>query len=333
VSLPDTAVRRLQQVLSDPTPPGGRYTIEGVAGEGGMGTVYRARDHLLDRDVALKVLRADLAPPEAADRLRREARILARLEHPGIVPVHDVGTLADGRMYYVMKLVQGDRLDAAARGAALPEVLRLFLRICDTVAFAHANGVIHRDLKPSNIMVGPFGEVLVLDWGIARVLPPEPESGRRRSTLPSSAPAVPVAEEDGRGEADTSPGMVLGTPGFMAPEQAQGWLNLVSPRTDVHALGAILRFLVRLAAPPDGVTRPLASIWTKAMRVDPAERYATATDLGADVTRFLDGAPVLAHRETWWERAGRVFRRYQTAIILVLTYLAIRLLFLAFRGL
>ena len=332
MSLSDAAVRHLQQVLGDPTPPGGRYQIGAVVGQGGMGTVYLTRDCLLDREVALKVLRADVATPEAAARIRREARILARLEHPGIVPVHEVGTLADGRVYYVMKLVRGEPLETVVRGASLPEVLRLFLRACETVAFAHANGVIHRDLKPSNIMVGAFGEVLVLDWGIARVVgDPEP---MRRAAADAAKPDEELSADPATGpEADTSPGTILGTPGFMAPEQAQSWLDLVSPRTDVYALGAILRHLVGLTASGGGVPRPLASIWNKAMRVDAAERYPAATDLAAEVTRFLDGAPVEAHRETLGERAGRLFRRYQTAIILVLTYLAIRLLFLALRGL
>jgi serine/threonine protein kinase len=332
MSLSDAAVRRLQQVLSDATPPGGRYEIGGVVGQGGMGTVYRTHDRLLDRDVALKVLRADVAAPEAAARIRREARILARLEHPGIVPVHDVGTLGDGRVYYVMKLVRGEPLERAVRGASLPEVLRLFLRACETVAFAHANGVIHRDLKPANIMVGAFGEVLVLDWGIARVVG-DAEPTRRAAADAAQPDPEPSAGPGGCRETDTSPGTILGTPGFMAPEQAQGWLDLVSPPTDVYALGAILRHLIGLTAPGNGVPRPLASICDKAMRAEAAERYPAATDLAAEVTRYLDGTPVEAHRETLAERAGRLFRRYQTAVILVLTYLTIRLLFLALRRL
>jgi serine/threonine protein kinase len=331
MSLSDAAVRHLQAVLGKPDAPGGRYEIRAVVGEGGMGTVYRAFDRTLDREVALKVLRADSVAPEAEGRLRREARILARLEHPGIVPVHDVGILADGRVFYVMKLVRGERFEAYLRSASLTDTLRLFLRVCETVGFAHAHGVVHRDLKPSNIMVGPFGEVLVLDWGIARLIHPEGDSH-----LAPAAPPVSDGESDApvaaAGEPDTSPGTVLGTPGFMAPEQAQGWMHLVGPRSDVFALGAILRFLVggaRAGAPP----RSLVSIWSKAMRAEPEARYASAAEVGAEITRFLDGAPVAAHRESLAERAGRVFRRYQTAIILVLTYLSIRLLFLALRGL
>jgi serine/threonine protein kinase len=285
-----------------------------------MGTVYRAWDRELGREVALKVLRADLADAGATARLEREARILAQLEHPGIVPVHDAGTLDDGRVFYVMKLVRGERLEEVAARAPLTEVLRLFLRVCETVGFAHARGVVHRDLKPSNVMVGAFGEVLVLDWGIARIV---------REAEPPSEPPKRDAGSDG--EADTAPGTVLGTPGFMAPEQAQGLTHLVDARTDIFALGAILETL--LGRGRQGSPRPVASIWRKALAPQPADRYPSAEALAADLTRFLDGEPVLAHRESLGERAGRIFRKYQTAIILVLTYLVIRFLFLAARGL
>ncbi|HEX6104357.1 MAG TPA: serine/threonine-protein kinase [Gemmatimonadales bacterium] len=324
--LSDDTVRHLQRVLREPEVPGDRYETLDAVGQGGMGTVYRAHDRVLGREVALKVLRADLADAETAGRLEREARILARLEHPGIVPVHDAGTLADGRAFYVMKLVRGARLEDAVRDLPAAEVLRLFLRVCEAVGFAHARGVVHRDLKPSNIMVGSFGEVLVLDWGIARVLREDPEEARE---VP---PQGSRAGED-RGERDTAPGTVLGTPGFMAPEQAQGWLHLVDARTDVYALGAILRHLAEHARDGEPPPRPLASVWARATAPDPEDRYPTAAALAADVTRFLDGEPVEAHREGPLERAGRVFRKYQTAIVLVLTYLVIRFLFLAARGL
>jgi serine/threonine-protein kinase len=292
-----------------------------------MGTVFRARDRSLGRDVALKVLRADVAGQEAAVRLEREARILAQLEHPGIVPVHDVGMLADGRVYYVMKLIRGERLHDFARKNSRTDVLRVLLRVCETAGFAHAHGVIHRDLKPSNIMVGSFGEVLVLDWGIARV------RGVADTGGPSKAEASPgdltPAPLD---SPDTEPGVVLGTPGFMAPEQAHGMSGQIDGRADVYALGAIMRAVAAsdLAGP---VPRPLTAIWNRALSPDPAGRYATAAELAADITRFLDAQPVAAYRESLGERAGRVFRKYQTAIILILTYLAVRLLFLALRGL
>ena len=198
---------------------------------------------------------------------------------------------------------------------------RLFLRICETVGFAHAQGVVHRDLKPSNIMVGSFGEVLVLDWGIARLVRGEPanEGGLETATA-------------ARSPEDTAPGTILGTPGFMAPEQAQGWQHLVDARSDIYALGAILRVLMQRATGGEA-PRPLRSICGRAAAADPADRYPAAAELAADVTRFLDGEPVRAHRETPAERAGRLFRKYQTAIVLVLTYLVIRFLFLAARGL
>ena len=147
----------------------------------------------LSREVAVKVADAYGADAAALQRLEREARILAALEHPGIVPVHDTGVTADGRAYYVMTLVRGGGLADTAAALSLPGRIALFLKVCDTVAFAHAHGVVHRDLKPENVMVGRFGEVLVLDWGVAA-----------------------VAEES----AGTDAGVVVGTPGFMPPEQA-----------------------------------------------------------------------------------------------------------------
>jgi eukaryotic-like serine/threonine-protein kinase len=315
-SLSDGALAHLRQVLERPVVPGGRYEILDVVGQGGMGTVYRARDVVLGREVALKVLRPETADEGLAERLRREARILARLEHPGIVPVHDVGTLADGRVFYVMKLVRGTRLDVFTEAAGVSEVLRIFLRVAETVGFGHARGVIHRDLKPANIMVGAFGEVLVLDWGIARIIGGgvEPDS--------SGVSEKQVAMAEG----DTAPGSVLGTPGFMAPEQAQGEVHLVDARTDIYALGAILKTVLGDKAP-----RPLSAVAAKACAPEPAHRYGSAAEFAAEVTRYLDGQPVLAHRETLLERAGRLYARYQTPIILVLTYLAMRLLFLVVR--
>jgi serine/threonine protein kinase len=178
--LSDEAVSRLREVTEVPDLGGTRYTIIRELGRGGMGVVYEAGDVELDRRVALKVTNIAAG---SVDDLRAEARIIAHLEHPGIVPVHDVGVLDDGRVFYSMKLVRGTRLDDwAAAPHALNERLRLFARICEPVAFAHAAGIVHRDLKPENVMVGELGEMLVMDWGVTGV----------------------------------------GTPGFMAPEQERG---------------------------------------------------------------------------------------------------------------
>ncbi|MEO8636276.1 MAG: serine/threonine-protein kinase [Gemmatimonadales bacterium] len=309
-------MRHLQRVLEEPVLEGERYRLGPLLGQGGMGVVYQATDLLLGREVALKVLRPEFAEGAAVARFGREAQILAQLEHPGIVAVHDVGSLRDGRPYYVMKLVRGIRLDDFARPLALSERLRIYLRICETIDFAHVTGVIHRDLKPGNIMIGAFGEVLVLDWGIARVLTAQSEA---TGGSPTSPPA----------EGDTASGTVLGTPGYMAPEQALGQIDRVDARTDVFALGAILR---DLAASGASARPPLQSIWSKALSASPDARYHSAAALGADVARFLDSKPVEAHRESWLERAGRFYHTYQTAILLVLAYLAMRLLFLAARG-
>ncbi|HTC23073.1 MAG TPA: serine/threonine-protein kinase [Gemmatimonadales bacterium] len=331
MTLPEHTLAHLRQVLGAPDPADGRYAVNEPVGQGGMGTVYRASDLVLGRDVAVKVLRGDVADAEAAGRLEREARILARLEHPGIVPVHDVGLLRDGRVFYVMKLVRGERLQDFARSAPRSDVLRVFLRVCETVGFAHAHGVVHRDLKPSNIMVGAYGEVLVLDWGIARVV----GTGRTADAggTTSTSGGAGRGPDGDSSEPVTAPGTVLGTPGFMAPEQAQGHPGLADARTDVYGLGAILRTIVLGDGNGRDVPRPLAAIWGRALSTDPAARYPSAADLAADITRFLDALPVSAHRETLGERVGRIFRKYQTAIILVLTYLAVRLLFLALRGL
>lgn len=317
--LPDDTVAHLREVLERPELPGGRYEVQELVGRGGMGIVYRAEDRALRRQVALKVLRPEFADQGSSIRLRREADILARLEHPGIVPIHDLGTLADGRLFYVMKLVRGIRLDEFARTVGLTERLRVFLRVLETVGFAHAHGLVHRDLKPANIMVGAFGEVLVLDWGIARIMASGGEP---------AGSGVAAGESD----VDTLDGTVLGTPGFMAPEQARGDVEQVDVRSDVYSLGAVLRSLVADGAPHGTRPPPLVSIWEKATAATPEVRYSSAAELAADVTRFLDAQPVSAHREGWLERAGRLYQKYQTAILLVLAYLAMRLLFLVMRG-
>jgi serine/threonine protein kinase len=318
VTLSDAALDRLRAAAAAAEGVGDRYELRGEIARGGMGTVLAAFDRELEREVALKVVSA--AGTAGDTRLLREARVLARLEHPGLVPVHDVGTLADGRTFYAMKWVRGSRLDHHFAGEpSIPVRLRTFERICETVAFAHAHGVLHRDLKPENVMVGPFGEVLVIDWGVART----------RGGGPDASETPPAA-------GGTAHGTVLGTPGYMAPEQARGEGDAVDERADVYALGAILHHLLTDTAPPaDGavcgprrwnpsVPRPLDSICLKALAVAPGERYASATALARDVSAFLSARPVEAHRETPLEWVARQAGRYRTPLLLVAVYLAVR---------
>ena len=373
--LRDRAVAHLRAVADLPDLSGTRYTLIGEIARGGMGTVYRARDAELDRDVALKVVGPPDASGDLSSRLRLEARLLARLEHPNLVPVHDAGTLPDGRVFYVMKLVRGMRLDgwmqqAPGRTAAL----RLFRKICEAVAFAHAQGVVHRDLKPENIMVGAFGEALVMDWGVAKVLAPDgggpvTASGPNGMAEPSpvagaklgsrtSVPASPIASGPTTAPLGvTERGTVIGTPGYMAPEQARGETDRVDGRADIYALGGILFFLLhgRAPRPASGAERPgrareaqgvepglsrgagdmpraLDSIRIKAMAADPSDRYATALDLAADVDRYLDALPVHAHRESLLERTGRLLSRNRTLVGLVLAYLLMRLVMILVYG-
>lgn len=301
----------------------GRYEVQGQLGRGGMGVVYRVNDKVLGRDIALKVVAPGTSGTDAAARLRREARALARLEHPGIVPVHDVGQLADDRVYYAMKLVRGDRLDERmANGISLGDGLRLLIRVCDAVAFAHAHGVIHRDLKPQNVMIAPFGEVLVMDWGVAKL---REEDGVAKASAPDTGDPT-GASQTGTG---TDPGVVLGTPGYMAPEQAAGHTAGVDQRTDVYALGIILREIAAAALGGAATPAPLRSIVARATAAEPDARYAGAELLGRDISAFLDRLPVAAHRETLPEQLARLSKRHRVAITLVLAYLLVRMVMLA----
>ncbi len=300
----DAALRRLRAQLATPALIAGRYAVGAELGRGGMGVVHRATDTVLGREVAVKLLAAEVPAERFAEVIRREFTLLARLEHPGIVPIYDAGVLDDGRVFYVMRLVEGQRLDEYATGGATRgDLLRVALRVAEAVAFAHARGVAHCDLKPSNIMVGPYGEVLVLDWGIARVM----------------------AHFDGREDA----GRVAGTPGYMAPEQVVADAP-ITERVDIHALGVILGELNEVHAEP--IPKPLLSIVGKATQRDPALRYATMPDFAADLRRLLDGERVLAHREGPLERVARFARRHQVALLLLLTYVVVRLAILLWRG-
>jgi serine/threonine protein kinase len=284
--LSDNAVAHLRTVAELPDFSHTRYRLQREIARGGMSVVYEAEDAELRRRVAIKVLASELASEDAIERMRVEARTIARLEHPGIVPLHDVGLLPDGRLWYAMKLVRGHRLDEL--NAATADLLRIFLRICEAVAFAHANGIVHCDLKPENVMLGDFGEVLVMDWGIAR------EAGAR----------------DAR---------IAGTRGFMAPEQERG--EAVDASADIFALGVMLRTIL-----PSKLPRALDAICAKASAPAKSDRYAAARDLADDVSRWLDSQPVSAYRENVVERAGRWLTRNRALVTIVLAYLVMRLI-------
>ena len=278
----DEAVARLRAVADEPDFGGTRYRIVRELARGGMGVVYEAEDVELRRRVAVKVLATELASDSAAERMLDEARMLANLEHPGIVPLHDAGKLPDGRVFYVMKLVRGHTLDGSS------PALRRFLGVCEAVAFAHARGVVHGDLKPSNVMVDEFGEVLVMDWGVARM-------------IGENAPAV------------------AGTRGFMPPEQERG--EPLGTTADVFALGVMLRAIIE---PP--LPRRLSAIAAKATAAEAASRYPSARELAADVARYLDGEPVSAYRESAFERAVMWLRRNRALVAVVVAYLIMRVL-------
>jgi tetratricopeptide (TPR) repeat protein len=259
----------LGEVARTELPGASRYQLRGAIARGGMGAVFRVADTNLDRDLAVKVLLADAGPrPDLVRRFEAEAKLTAGLQHPGVVPIHEVGVLADGRPFYAMKLVRGktltDLLTARASPAdELPKFLDVVLSICRTVAYAHSRGVIHRDLKPLNVMVGDFGEVQVMDWGLAKPLAgragresgeaPDPAAAAGPvavETEPASDPAVTTDQRAGDDTPEeTQAGSVLGTPAYMPPEQACGELDRVDRRSDVFALGAIL-CEVLTGAPP-----------------------------------------------------------------------------------
>jgi serine/threonine protein kinase len=205
-----------------------------------MGAVYEAEQDNPRRAVALKVIRPGLASPALLRRFGEEAQALGRLHHPGVVPIHEAGVAEDGRLFYAMKLVQGRTLADLLRQRPdpahdRPRFLLIFEQVCQAVGYAHARGVLHRDLKPANVMVGEFGEVQLMDWGLAKALAAGPAGG---APPPGGAGATAAPRAGGAG--DTAVGAVLGTPGYMPPEQARGEVDALDARSDVFSLGAVL---------------------------------------------------------------------------------------------
>ena len=287
VLLPDTSPDDRDVAVikpsSDEMPPpgrrGDRYQLFGEIARGGMGAVLKGRDADLGRDLAVKVLlEAHREKPELLRRFVEEAQIGGQLQHPGIVPVYELGTFADSRPYFTMKLVKGRTLAALLHDRdnpqdELPRFLGIFEQVCQTVAYAHARGVIHRDLKPANVMVGSFGEVQVMDWGLAKVLK-EGGVADEPAAAPEPRPAVSVIQtvRSGSDFDDSQAGSVLGTPAYMAPEQAEGEIEHVDRRADVFGLGSILCEV--LTGQPAYTGRSASEVLRKAMRGDTGDALA-----------------------------------------------------------
>ena len=326
--------------------PGGghasRFLLKKFHARGGMGEVWIAEDTEIGRVVALKKIRS--GRQTHVDKFLHEAQITGQLEHPGVVPVHELGVDGAGQPYYVMKFVHGrtlkDAIDdyhnpevksAVPREVQLVELLQVFIHLCQTVAYAHSRNVIHRDLKPDNVMVGQYGETLVLDWGLAKVV----GQGGGTETMPE----VRLSGFEGTGEVDeTQFGSIKGTPSYMSPEVAEGRTNAVDQISDVYLLGGCLYHLLtgrkprqaakvaemielaRKQLPPaprkldSRVPKVLDAICMKALALDKQERYASAQTLAQDIQRYLAGEPVTAYRETLAERAWRWIRKHRVGL-------------------
>jgi hypothetical protein len=305
-----------------------RYEIIGEHGRGGLGRVSRARDRELGRDVAIKELLAH--DPVNELRFVREALITARLEHPGIVPVHEAGCWPDGTPFYAMKLVSGRSLrDLIAERPAIEDRIGLLhhvIAVADAIAYAHRRNIIHRDLKPANIIVGEFGETVVIDWGLAKDLSVAEE-------FPRSSRSLPVQ----RNSELTSTGTVLGTPAYMAPEQERG--EHVDQRADVFAIGAMLWELCAIGGLPPadprlrhrvfrrtGIDDDLAIIISKALELDPARRYPDAGALAADLKAFKSGARIASRRYSLLAMLAHWTRRHRAMAISAAAVVAIAIL-------
>ena len=298
-----------------------RYQLFGEIARGGMGAILKGRDVDLGRDVAIKVLlESHRDKPDLIKRFVEEAQVGGQLQHPGIVPVYELGAFADRRPYFSMKLVKGRTLAellGARESAAddLPRFLSLFESIAQTMAYAHARGVIHRDLKPSNVMVGSFGEVQVMDWGLAKVLPrvgadEDAAVPARERDLPASI--IRTARSGSDADASQA-GSVLGTPGYMAPEQARGEIDELDERADVFGLGSILcEMLTGLPAIAEGDS---GERLRRSARGELAGAFDRIEKSGAEpeFDRACQGVPGAGTRRSTAERGGSLRADHGTA--------------------
>jgi WD40 repeat protein/serine/threonine protein kinase len=289
------------------------YELIEPLGKGGMGEVYRSCDPALHRDLAIKVMAASLrGHAEGERRFLREARITGSLQHPGIVAVYNLGRLADGRLHYTMRLVRGRTFadilkQEAGKPEHLPALLAIFEKVCDAVAYAHSKHVIHRDLKPGNIMVRKFGEVQVMDWGLAKLL--NAEGGPADADTPIEAAGTLIHTEAADTPSDlTRAGTGIGTPEYMSPEQAQGDWQLVDERADVFALGAMLCLILTGRSPYSGADG--IEVLRRARRGDLTEALARLQQCGADAALTeLCRACLAVERQQRPKDAGEVARR------------------------
>jgi eukaryotic-like serine/threonine-protein kinase len=325
------------------TSSGHRFRVLRPHARGGLGAVFVALDAELNREVALKqILDSHADDPVSRQRFVLEAEITGGLEHPGIVPIYGLGTYRDGRPYYAMRFIKGESLkegidrfhddargtsDAGGRTLELRKLLGHFIDVCNAVEYAHSRGVLHRDVKPRNVILGTHGETLVVDWGLAKVTGRSDPPGSDQTLAPASASASAV----------TLPGSALGTPAYMSPEQADGDLERLSPRSDVYSLGATLYYLLTGQPPAEGqlgevlqavktgkiatprqikssIDPALEAICTKAMALAPSDRYGTCQQLADDVERWMADEPVTSWREPLARRARRWARRHRTAV-------------------
>jgi serine/threonine-protein kinase len=319
-----------------------RYKPVQFHARGSLGEVLLAQDDELNRQVAVKRIREQHADdPESRRRFLREAEVTGRLEHPGIVPVYGLGQDADGRPYYAMRFIQGESLkdaierfhaaekpgrDPGERRLALRQLLASFVAVCKTMAYAHSRGVLHRDLKPANIMLGKYGETLVVDWGLARAF--------ERDDLARSLGEASLTPSLDAGGGETRVGQMVGTPAYASPEQAAGLWDVIGPASDIFSLGATLYNLLTNCLPYDGegvleiidqaskgevipprhrkkdVPRALEAVCLKAMAGKRQARYDTALELAAEVEQWLADEPVSAYSESIVERMARTGRRH-----------------------